>query len=177
MRGQYTHNHQVWKNARPEGGFEKFRSMGHADSNLATWLESEGYQTALIGKYLNGYSKGKDETYVPPGWNEWHVKLGGDGYYDFQMNENGTVVSYGSDEQDYYTGVLADKARNHVRRAASGASSSPFFMYLVRRSLMERSYRPRGTRTLTRTPRCRDRPLSTRPTSKTSPSGCGICPG
>jgi len=53
LRGQYTHNHQVLQNNAPEGGFEKFRSMGHEDSTIATWLESEGYQTALIGKYLN----------------------------------------------------------------------------------------------------------------------------
>ncbi len=70
LRGQYTHNHQVRTNTRPDGGFEKFRSMGHEDSTVATWLESEGYQTALIGKYLNGYAKGNDETYVPPGWYE-----------------------------------------------------------------------------------------------------------
>lgn len=57
LRGQYTHNHQVRTNTRPDGGFEKFRSMGHEDSTVATWLESEGYQTALIGKYLNGYEK------------------------------------------------------------------------------------------------------------------------
>ncbi len=106
LRGQYTHNHQVLQNNAPEGGFEKFRSMGHEDSTIATWLESEGYQTALIGKYLNGYARRDDETYVPPGWDEWHAKLGGDGYYDYQMNENGTVVQYGSDEQDYYTHIL-----------------------------------------------------------------------
>ena len=72
LRGQYTHNHQVLNNARQEGGFEKFRSMGHEDSTVATWLQSEGYQTALIGKYLNGYARRDDKTYVPSGWDEWH---------------------------------------------------------------------------------------------------------
>lgn len=129
LRGQYTHNHQVLENNAPEGGFEKFRSMGHEDSTIATWLQSEGYQTALIGKYLNGYARKDDETYVPSGWDEWHAKLGGDGYYDYQMNENGTVVQYGSDEQDYYTDVLAGKAKDYARNAAG--DSSPFFMYLA----------------------------------------------
>ena len=131
LRGQYTHNHQVLNNARPEGGFEKFRSLGYEDSTVATWLQSEGYQTALIGKYLNGYARRGDETYIPPGWDEWHAVLRGDGYYDYQMNENGAIVSYGKSGQDYYTDVLAGKARDYVQRSASGANSSPFFMYLA----------------------------------------------
>jgi N-acetylglucosamine-6-sulfatase len=103
--------------------------MGHEDSIIATWLQSEGYQTALIGKYLNGYARRDDDTYVPPGWDEWYVKLGGDSYYDYRLNDNGTVVHHGNDEQDYETDVLAGKVEDYVRYAAS--DSSPFFMYLA----------------------------------------------
>ena len=103
--------------------------MGHEDSTIATWLQSQGYQTALIGKYLNGYARRADETYLPPGWDEWYAKLGGDGYYDLELNENGTVIYYGSDEQDYETDVLAGKAEDYVRSAAG--DSSPFFLYLA----------------------------------------------
>jgi N-acetylglucosamine-6-sulfatase len=129
LRGQYTHNHQVLENNAPEGGFEKFHSMGLEDSTVATWLQGEGYQTALIGKYLNGYARRDDETYVPPGWDEWHARLGGGDYYDYQINDDGEIVQYGSDEQDYYTDVLADKAKGYVRNVAD--DSSPFFMYLA----------------------------------------------
>jgi N-acetylglucosamine-6-sulfatase len=131
LRGQYTHNHQVRTNNPPDGGFEKFRSMGHEDSTVATWLKDEGYQTALIGKYLNGYARRDEETHVPPGWDEWYGVLGGGRYYDYQLNENGEVVSYGGDEQDYQTDVLADKAKDYVRRVAGSASPSPFFLYLA----------------------------------------------
>jgi N-acetylglucosamine-6-sulfatase len=148
--------------------------MGHEDSIIATWLQSEGYQTALIGKYLNGYARRDDDTYVPPGWDEWYVKLGGDSYYDYRLNDNGTVVHHGNDEQDYETDVLAGKAKDYVRYAAS--DSSPFFMYLAPRPHTARSYRPRITRTLTRTSRRRDRPRSTSPMSTTSLRGCAICP-
>src|SRR5919107_4437096 len=55
LRGQYAHNHQIWKNGPPEGGFEKFKRLGHESSTVATWLKEEGYETALLGKYLNGY--------------------------------------------------------------------------------------------------------------------------
>ncbi|MEJ7872210.1 MAG: sulfatase, partial [Rubrobacteraceae bacterium] len=131
LRGQYTHNHQVWTNNPPDGGFSEFRSMGHEDSTVATWLKDEGYQTALIGKYLNGYARRDEETYVPPGWDEWHGVLGGGDYYDYRLNENGEVVSYGGEEQDYQTDVLADKARDYVRRVDGSASPSPFFLYLA----------------------------------------------
>src|SRR5918998_2614892 len=43
LRGQYTHNHQVLTNDKPEGGFDRFRDQGHEDSTVATWLKSEGY--------------------------------------------------------------------------------------------------------------------------------------
>jgi N-acetylglucosamine-6-sulfatase len=129
LRGQYAHNHQVLMNGSLEGGFEKFHSLGDEDSTLATWLQSGGYKTVLFGKYLNHYP-GSDETYVPPGWDEWYSKFDdGENYYDYRLNENSQVVSYGNAEEDYYTDVLARQARDYVQRAAD--SSEPFFMYLA----------------------------------------------
>jgi N-acetylglucosamine-6-sulfatase len=73
LLGQYPHNHQVLTNSPPLGGFETFRDMGHEKSTIATWLHSGGYQTALIGKYLNGYSHATEPLYVPPGWDHWEA--------------------------------------------------------------------------------------------------------
>jgi N-acetylglucosamine-6-sulfatase len=129
LRGQYAHNHGILRNRSPEGGFEKFESLGHESSTIATWLHDAGYHTALIGKYLNGYPTGDRETYVPPGWDEWYARLEGGGYYDYKLNENGTVVSYGSTERDYSTDVLSDKARGIVRRSAD--DPRPLFLYLA----------------------------------------------
>src|ERR687893_2543728 len=58
LRGQYTHNHNVWVNVPPSGGFWSFLNQGHETSTLATWLDNApgyvyGYDTVLIGKYLN----------------------------------------------------------------------------------------------------------------------------
>ena len=43
-------------------------------------LQKAGYQTALIGKYLNGYGEqpiratGKSSLlYEPPGWTQWYA--------------------------------------------------------------------------------------------------------
>ena len=127
LTGEYAHNHEVRGNKRPVGGFEKFREEGNEESSIAARLQENGYRTALIGKYLNGYGQG-DQTYVPPGWDEWYAKLGRYEYYDYDLNENGEVVSYGSETDDYLTDVLSGKATDFVRRAA--ADDAPFFAYV-----------------------------------------------
>lgn len=125
LRGQYTHNHRV---RVTDQGFPKFHQLGHESSTVATWLQSGGYRTALFGKYLNGYG-GNDPTSVPPGWDEWYANFGDPGYYDYQLNKNGQVVSYGSAPEDYKTDVLARKADDYVRRSAG--DGQPFFVYLA----------------------------------------------
>ena len=123
LRGQYSHNHQVWGTWPPLGGFEKFRDLGHERSTIATWLSNAGYETILIGKYLNGYD---DTTYVPPGWDHWHGYLG---KYSatYQINENGRVAAYDR-SRIHDTDLFADKATHFIKNSASGA---PFFMYLA----------------------------------------------
>lgn len=64
LTGQYSHNNGVLNNNFPTGGFKKFNDK----STLATWLNDGGYQTALMGKYLNEYHNTK---YIPPGWDRW----------------------------------------------------------------------------------------------------------
>jgi N-acetylglucosamine-6-sulfatase len=128
LTGQYAHNHNVKGNKRPVGGFEKFREEGNEEGSIAARLQENGYRTALIGKYLNGYGQ-QDQTYVPPGWDEWYAKLGRYEYYDYELNENGEVVSYGSDTEDYLTDVLSEKTTDFVRRAA--IEDAPFFAYVA----------------------------------------------
>ncbi len=66
LRGQYAQNHQVYTNAAPLGGFDKFYALHNETSTLATWLQAAGYRTALFGKYLNGYPFTDNRTYIPP---------------------------------------------------------------------------------------------------------------
>ncbi|HEY1374968.1 MAG TPA: sulfatase [Candidatus Binatia bacterium] len=132
LRGQYPHNHQVFSNFYPEGGFEKFHQMGNEQSTIATWLKSAGYRTMLAGKYLNGYP-GKQLTpaYVPPGWDEWYALLGHHyAYYNYQLSENGRAVSYGENPKDYETDVLAAKTMDFIERASRNRNQ-PFFIYLA----------------------------------------------
>ncbi|MEA3337019.1 MAG: sulfatase-like hydrolase/transferase [Chloroflexota bacterium] len=55
LTGQYAHNHQNYYNLPPLGGFQKFHDNGQEETTIAVTLEDAGYQTALIGKYLNNY--------------------------------------------------------------------------------------------------------------------------
>jgi N-acetylglucosamine-6-sulfatase len=116
LRGQYPHNHGIRGNAPPEGGHDKFRSMGKDRSTVATWLDDAGYQTKLIGKYMNGY----DERYEPPGWDEWFGWLGE--YHTKKVYDDGQV----REVQGHDTDLFANEATDFIRRAS--ANPEPFFL-------------------------------------------------
>jgi arylsulfatase A-like enzyme len=129
LRGQYSHNHRVLTNEPSRGAFDKFYEYGLEDSTVATWLDDAGYRTALIGEYLNNYPGDAEPTHVPPGWDEWYGRASEKSYYDYDLNENGKLVSYGNAPEDYQTDVLARKAKDFVRHAA--AEEEPFFAYVA----------------------------------------------
>ena len=134
LTGQYNFNHGVVNNLYPTGGFQKFvemRTDGDPatqgdESTLAVWLDEAGYHTARIGKYLVQYPQ--DTTYIPPGWDEWYQSYDGfSSFYDYRMNENGTVVQYGSAEEDYITDVFTRRAVDFINRAEAN-DDQPFFL-------------------------------------------------
>ncbi len=133
LRGQYTHNHNVWVNVEPSGGFWNFFDQGHESSTIATWLNAAGYDTILIGKYLNRYGLDRNgnyapTTHVPLGWDEWYAWEGNyrsDTNYD--INENGQIVRY-ERSLIHDTDLHARTAENFIRNTAG---NRPFFMYLT----------------------------------------------
>ncbi len=126
LTGQYAHNHGVWSNVAPNGGFDRFEAT-HASNNLAVWLHRAGYFTALIGKYLNQY---KNQPPVPPGWSEWHATAPYEQrVYNYPINNNGTLTQYGQDPSDYKDDVLTRKAVEFVNRRAP--QPQPFFLWLT----------------------------------------------
>ena len=127
LTGLYAHNSGIQGNKPPDGGFEKFRDEGLEEETIAASLQEGGYQTAFFGKYLNGYGV-EDPGYVPSGWDEWYGKINEQQLYDYELNENGELVSYGSEEEDFFTDVLSEKATDFVRRAVP--EEQPFFAYV-----------------------------------------------
>jgi N-acetylglucosamine-6-sulfatase len=119
--------HQVLGNELPYGGYEKVRQRGLERSTIATWLQAAGYHTALFGKYFNRY---EPERGVPPGWTDWYAGgTGGHLGYNYKLNENGRIVAYGAQPDDYATDVLTRKAVEVIRRSA--AAGQPFFLYVA----------------------------------------------
>lgn len=130
LRGQYMHNTQITGNKLPTGGFDKFRDLGLEASTFPVWLQQAGYSTALFGKYLNEYPGSSEPTYIPPGWTEWVVPAAGNPYrnFNYTFNENGVLVSYGQNPEDYATDVISRKSQDFIARKA--AAGTPFFAFI-----------------------------------------------
>ncbi|HST85961.1 MAG TPA: sulfatase [Kineosporiaceae bacterium] len=129
--GRYPHNTGIYSNHLPDGGYNLFHSLNGESDTFATDLQKAGYRTALMGKYLNEYQPqeaGKIGP-VPPGWSEWAV--GGDSYseFNYKLNVNGKVKSYGDAPKDYLTDVIAKRGAAFIDRAV--AAKQPFMLELA----------------------------------------------
>ena len=129
LTGQHSHNHGVLGNGTPVGGFDDLDE----EDTLGVWLQQAGYRTILVGKFLNGYGL-TDPTYIPPGWDRW---IGApdattNRYFDYQLNENGTLVDYGGLPEDYKSDVYTRKAIEEIEATAPlTLAGQPFFMYVA----------------------------------------------
>jgi N-acetylglucosamine-6-sulfatase len=125
LRGQYAHNTGVWRNVNAtDGGWEGYKDNGNEQDNLATHFDEAGYRTALLGKYLNQY----EGTTVPPGWDHWFATYTFD-YFNYNVNDNGTVRHFGTGQSDYLTDVLSQETQQFI--GDSVAQGDPFFAYVA----------------------------------------------
>ncbi len=146
LTGQYSHNHGVYSNIGNHplkagitwpGWLATNEQPGKNESTIATWLMDAGYHTGYVGKYLNGYGASAPEfvddpqTYIPPGWSEWNGLIDPTTYkvYDYLINQNGIVTAYGSEESDYQSDILAERAVDFIRRAADNLP--PIFLVVA----------------------------------------------
>ena len=122
LTGMYSHRNGVWDN-RGAHGFPRFED----GATLPVWLDSVGYETILIGKYLNGYwPPFAQATYVPPGWDRWFANWRHpQHYFDYRMTDGTNVHAFGFDPADYATDVLGSEAIRFIRNVGH----EPFFLY------------------------------------------------
>jgi arylsulfatase A-like enzyme len=113
--GRYPHNTGVFRNTGEDGGYLVFRSRGNDRATFATALSAAGYRTAMLGKYLNGYLPAKHPP--APGWTSWAVAGHAYAEFNYNLNENGRVVHYGSAPSDYLTDVLSGIATRFIKQA------------------------------------------------------------
>lgn len=136
LTGQYAHNHGVHTNRAPDGGFTVFED----EQTVPVWLHQAGYETALFGKYLNGYGKKGGNVYVPPGWDTFEALMDvmsedASLYEDYALSNhkdgvtNGTT-SYGDGEDDYLTDVLRREAVGFINGMEKEDEKS-FFVYFA----------------------------------------------
>lgn len=118
--GQYGHNNGVLNN---KPGYANLVDKGNL---LPVWLQRAGYNTAYVGKFMNGYdSYVDDKDDVAPGWDRWSVLSGNAlGYRDFTLTVDGKQRKE-SYEDAYMTDVLSRRAVDLV-----GELSGPDPFYL-----------------------------------------------
>jgi N-acetylglucosamine-6-sulfatase len=134
MRGQYSHNNGVWSNSSTDststtsGGWQAYQQNGDEADNLATRLQGAGYRTALFGKYLNGYANTLDG---PPGWDRWFAIFtsGDPRYFDYDVNDQGTIRHFGMSDSDYSTDVISTHTNAFISNSV--AADMPFFAYVA----------------------------------------------
>jgi arylsulfatase A-like enzyme len=124
LTGQYAHHTGVLDNFGPHS----FPAFTEASNDLGVWLHRAGYQTALVGKYVNAYTNPNVSHAVPTGWDDWQVmdSIPMEAYYNYSINDNGHLEHYGSKPSDYSTNVLANKAVQFIKGARH-----PFFLYFA----------------------------------------------
>jgi arylsulfatase A-like enzyme len=124
LTGQYAHHTGVLENFGPHS----FPAFTEESNDLGVWMHRAGYETALVGKYVNSYTDAYVDHRVPPGWDDWQVmdSVPMEAYYNYSLNDNGSLVHYGNQPSDYSTTVLTHKAVHFIHQARH-----PFFLYFA----------------------------------------------
>ena len=126
LTGQYAQNNGVLSNNGAYGGVTALRQR---KNTIAPWLWSAGYHTALVGKFLNGYSARRDGYEF--GWEKWSVSSTSRfGYDDFTMFTDGEIVDYPKSAGAYSSDLVTDETDALVRQwAGDGGATRPFFVW------------------------------------------------
>jgi arylsulfatase A-like enzyme len=109
--GLYPHDDGVFTNTGSDGGYSAYNHYRNPARSFAVALSAAGYQTGFMGKYLNGYLPKDPQA---PGWDVWDVAGNGYPEFNYNLNENGVVHSYGDNPSDYLTNVLGQKATEFI---------------------------------------------------------------
>lgn len=122
LTGQYAVNHGALTIRGEQGSVLSFDD----EETLPVWLNQAGYETAFVGKYLNGYGKETDQTYIPPGWSDWQGSIDFS-TYNFSktmINNNGTVEH----DKTYNTDGFAERVNEFIAEPERG--DRPWYMWV-----------------------------------------------
>jgi hypothetical protein len=102
MTGRYAHNHHVFSNYGESANLIQ-------QSTLQYYLQQAGYETAMYGKYMNGW----DISQPPPYFNHYAMTVTSNIYDHGTWNVDGTVKTI----PDYNTTYISNKARHFLNHA------------------------------------------------------------
>jgi N-acetylglucosamine-6-sulfatase len=121
LTGNYPHNSGVFVN---KDGYQHVRDKANT---LGVWMQRAGYETAWVGKFLQGYNNIDDPSRPAPGFDRWAVSLRAK-YYGWKLFADGHKVKGGVRPGDYYTEELTRRAVDLV--GERGQRPRPLFMVL-----------------------------------------------
>jgi arylsulfatase A-like enzyme len=135
MSACYPHNNGVNANFPPDGGYGVWQ-RNNGKTFVGEWMESAGYHTVHIGKYINGYGYfNNPKAPAPSGWSEWHGSTDLSTYqlYGYRLNQPDGSRVYGNfnvENPRYYgTDVYRGIAQNVIAEQAEKAG--PFYMQIA----------------------------------------------
>lgn len=146
LSGKFANKTGVYNNIGKYGGWKEFKD--DEPNAMPVYFVNQGYETALIGKYFNGYKVrlGKVPP-IPYGWTSGLVPISGSiipyqGYdyktirwnngkpaSDTEWDANKQVVKFGSKESDYSTDVYSREGQAFIRQSAD--KNKPFLLLLT----------------------------------------------
>ncbi|HEX6248920.1 MAG TPA: sulfatase-like hydrolase/transferase [Nocardioidaceae bacterium] len=145
--GLLNHNNGVLGNKPPFGGYAALKDGAFADETVPTWLNGTDhgydYESAFIGKFLNGYAAGWQPGTphpVPVGWDYFAAGMEGTGLYNFHAGEvnvldrtagtqTPTVEPTGKYRTYYNTEQVHARIEHAVGDPAEPGDDKPFFIW------------------------------------------------
>jgi arylsulfatase A-like enzyme len=113
LTGLFAHNHGVHTNG--------IGTVPH-HLMLQRYLSDAGYQTAIVGKLVNGWAVKR----TPPYFDRWATTDGSPGYFDVVFNLNGTVKQI----PGYGTTLVARRSVSLLQHFEAD-DSRPWFLYIA----------------------------------------------
>ena len=90
------------------------------------WLDRAGYETAHVGRFLNGFKRAAPHGAAAPGWDRW-ISLLNLHYRDYALSVDGDLSTvHGTNPRSYATRDLHRRANRMVRDLS--ASPDPFYL-------------------------------------------------
>ena len=121
VTGQYGQNNGVHHNRGVYGGYRALLDPGNT---LARWLHAAGYQTAMSGKYLNGYGSTGSTRAATLGWDHWNPSVGGVYSYNHTtFYDDGDRIL----QRRHVDDVVTSYVRSYIREFSK--KQAPFYVW------------------------------------------------